>query len=100
MAPPAFFPLPWYSGGGLGWGGGRTTNKSWTPKKPKVDQCRDVIEAKFAGELGVGTYESGLWKDWLIDQILLREAEAVIGSLPNSTSDEAPASAVSQAGKR
>jgi hypothetical protein len=63
--------------------------------RSELDQCRSAIEAKFAGELGVGSFESGLWKDWLIDRVLLREAEAVIPSLPNSTSDKTPASAVS-----
>jgi hypothetical protein len=40
--------------------------------------CRELIESKFKGELGMGTYESGFWKDWLIDRILLREAIALI----------------------
>jgi tetratricopeptide (TPR) repeat protein len=68
--------------------------------RKEIDECHDVIEAKFAGHLGIGTYESGLWKDWLIDRVLLREAEALIYSLPNSTSDQTSAHSASPAAKR
>ena len=44
----------------------------------ELAQCREVIESKPKGHLGEGNYETGFWKDWLIDRILLREAEGLI----------------------
>jgi serine/threonine protein kinase len=44
----------------------------------EIADCRQLIESKFKGRLGEGTYETGFWKDWLIDRILLREAIELI----------------------
>jgi hypothetical protein len=48
--------------------------------RSELDRCREPIESKFKGRLGLGTYETGFWKDWLIDRILLREAESLVAS--------------------
>ena len=46
----------------------------------ELDQCRSTIESKFGGRLGVGSYGGDLWADWLINRILLREADALLAS--------------------
>ncbi|MEX2317270.1 MAG: tetratricopeptide repeat protein [Pirellulales bacterium] len=51
----------------------------------ELAQCRELINGKFAGQLGVGTIGENFWADWLIDRILLREADAALKAL--STSD-------------
>ena len=39
----------------------------------RLSQCREIIEKKTRGKLGVGNYEpNGYWHDWIIDNILLR----------------------------
>jgi len=40
----------------------------------------EVIEGKLQGELGVGRYGADLWADWLIDRVLLREADGLLAS--------------------
>jgi tetratricopeptide (TPR) repeat protein len=47
--------------------------------------CRELVEGKFTGVLGVGTYETGLWKDWLIDLVLLREADHLLAEVSAAT---------------
>jgi tRNA A-37 threonylcarbamoyl transferase component Bud32 len=64
----------------------------------ELAKCRDVIQTKFADHLGVGDYDSGRWTDWLIDRILLREAESLVQSLPNSPSKETWLNALRAAG--
>ncbi len=39
---------------------------------------RAMIESKFRGQFGVGHYAGNLWADWLMNRILLREAEAML----------------------
>jgi hypothetical protein len=58
--------------------------KDYDNANSQLKQCRSMIEAKLQGELGVGTYESGFWKDWLIDDILLREATVQLDSVAMS----------------
>jgi len=41
--------------------------------------ARNPIEAKFRGSLEVGDPRQGYWFDWVLAQVLLREATAVIG---------------------
>jgi hypothetical protein len=60
----------------------------------------DMIESKFRGEFGMGTYESGFWKDWLIDRILLREALVLIKKSDQMTKPRQAADSDSPAEKR
>jgi hypothetical protein len=43
----------------------------------ELAQSREMIESKFLGHPGVGHYAGNLWADWLMDRILLREADAM-----------------------
>ncbi len=57
------------------------------PKEAQAElaECHEKIDGRFKGHLGEGTYESGFWKDWLIDRILLREAIELIDSDSSTT---------------
>jgi hypothetical protein len=45
--------------------------------RASLSACRGAIESKFTGDYGEGTIETGHWRDWLIDRVLLREADAL-----------------------
>ena len=49
-----------------------------------LKRARNEIEAKFAKPLGVGDSDSGVWFDWVIARILLREADASFGTTPET----------------
>jgi hypothetical protein len=49
--------------------------------RAELAQCRELVEGKFTGVLGVGTYYTGHWKDWLIDLVLLREADHLLAEV-------------------
>ena len=46
----------------------------------QLAKARAVIEAQFNNGLGNGNITLGMWYDWVFARILLREAEALIGS--------------------
>ena len=48
--------------------------------RAELTACREAIESRFDGELGVGNYGFDLWADWLIDRVLLREADGLLAS--------------------
>jgi len=71
------------------------------PARRELAECRGQIERKFSGELGVGTYATGRWDDWLQARLLLREADQLMtttspGEIPARSS--AGATADSQSG--
>ena len=45
----------------------------------QFSKARDVIEAQFKNGLEHGNSSLGMWYDWVIARILLREATALIG---------------------
>jgi hypothetical protein len=53
-----------------------------TEARAELTQSRAIIEDKFKGDLDVGDGGQGFWFDWLLGQILLREAAVLIGE-PN-----------------
>ena len=48
--------------------------------RAELTQGRQTIENRLAGDLSVVTRQSGNWSDWLIDGLLLREADKLLAS--------------------
>jgi hypothetical protein len=49
----------------------------------QLKQGRAVIESRFENSLAVGDGNVGVWFDWVMSRLWLREAEAVLGDRPD-----------------
>jgi serine/threonine protein kinase len=56
-----------------------------------LTEGRTLVEAEFAGGLGVGNGTAGYWYDWLFARVLLREAEGLIELSQSSQSAQSEA---------